>query len=71
MSPKLAALDPGDTADVTGPLPVPWLTRKRYPGARHIAAVAFGVGITELVSLLRSELLSDTTETIAVLWCLR
>ena len=71
VSPKLAALNLSDTAEVTGPLPVPWLTRKRYHGAKHIAAVAFGVGITELVSLLRSELLSDTTETFTVLWCLR
>lgn len=70
VSPKLAALNLGDKADVIGPLPVPWLTRKRN-ATKHLALVAFGVGIIELVSLLRSELLSETLESITVLWCLR
>ena len=65
-------MEPGDVADVIGPLPVPWLTRKRCPGgAQHIALVIFGVAVTELVSLLRSELLSPVTMGVTVLWCLR
>jgi len=56
VSPKLAALKVGDVAEVKGPLPVPWLTKKRLMSS-HVAMVAFGVGITEAVNLIRSELL--------------
>ena len=69
VSSKLGSLKVGETAAVTGPLPVPWFTKKRS-GSMNVAIVSFGVGITEVVNLLRSELLCAGV-TCSILWCLR
>lgn len=69
VSKRLGAMVPGETALCAGPLPVPWLTRIRVASG-HVGIVCFGVGVTEVVNVVRSEL-QGGVKRVVVLWALR
>lgn len=71
MSRAIGALKPGDTVNVLGPLPVPWLTKKRSLAHTHAGFLAMGIGITEILQLARSELCDPLIQTATLLWVVR
>ena len=71
MSNYLNILAIGDSVDVCGPNPVPWIGKYRddQKHGKYVAIIALGsIGITEVQQVIKSEILDIQREKIILLW---
>lgn len=71
VSSYLEGLREGEYAQMSGPYPPrPFLHQSR-DGGRHVGIVAFGVGITEALEVIRGELQRREADEVVLVWALR
>eukprot|EP00927_Polykrikos_kofoidii_P069355 TRINITY_DN64801_c0_g1_i1.p1 TRINITY_DN64801_c0_g1~~TRINITY_DN64801_c0_g1_i1.p1 ORF type:complete len:336 (-),score=30.72 TRINITY_DN64801_c0_g1_i1:111-1091(-) len=70
VSSSLDSLNLGDFAYVSGPFPVP-LSRVVRDAGKRVGLIAYGIGITEALTVARGELARGDAGEVVLLWALR